>query len=88
MKLLVAIVRSQDTDSVLAALVEANYGVTHIASTGGFLRRGNATLLIATEEERVEGAMDVIRQATSPPDENQRRATVFVLNLEAFDKLS
>ena len=87
MKLLVAIVRSQDSDPVLSALVEADFGVTHIASTGGFLRRGNATLLIATEEERVEGAIEVIRRATSPADENQRRATVFVLNLEAFEKL-
>lgn len=87
MKLLIAIVRSQDTDNVLKALVEGDFGVTHIASTGGFLRRGNATLMIATEEERVDTAIDVIRQSTSPPDERQRKATVFVLNLEAFEKL-
>jgi uncharacterized protein YaaQ len=87
MKLLVAIIRSLDTDNVVTALVEADFGVTHIASTGGFLRRGNATLLIATEEDRVETAMEVIRESASPPDENQRRATVFLLNLEEFEKL-
>jgi uncharacterized protein YaaQ len=87
MKLLVAILRSRDTESVIAALIEADFGVTHIASTGGFLRQGNATLLIATEEDRIQAAMDVIREAASPPDDNQRRATVFVLNLEKFEKL-
>jgi uncharacterized protein YaaQ len=87
MKLLIAIIRALDADSVLSALIEADFGVTHIASTGGFLRQGNATLLIATEEEHVERAMDVIRESASPADENQRRATVFVLNLEEFEKL-
>jgi len=87
MKLLVAIIRSLDTDNVVTALVEEDFGVTHIASTGGFLRQGNATLLIATEQDRVEAAMEVIRESASPPDENQRRATVFVLNLEEFEKL-
>jgi uncharacterized protein YaaQ len=87
MKLLVAIIRAQDTDSILTALVEADFGVTHIASTGGFLRRGNATLLIATEDDRIDTAVEVIREAASPPDENQRRATVFVLKLEEFEKL-
>ena len=87
MKLLVAIIRARDIDNVLSALIEADFGVTHIASTGGFLRRGNATLLIATEEDRVQAAMDVIRDAASPPDENRRRATVFVLDLEEFEKI-
>ena len=87
MKLLVAILRAKDTDSVLTALIEADFGVTHIASTGGFLRQGNSTLLVATDEQRVDDAIEVIREAASPPEDNQRRATVFVLNLEEFEKL-
>jgi uncharacterized protein YaaQ len=88
MKLMVVIIRSHDSENVLDKLIEADFGVTHIASTGGFLRKGNATLLIATEEERVDQAMEVIRNATTMPEDNQRRATVFVLNLDAFDQLS
>ncbi|MGD2161674.1 MAG: cyclic-di-AMP receptor, partial [Anaerolineales bacterium] len=65
MKLLIVIIRSEDSERVLDQLIEAEFGVTHIASTGGFLRRGNATLLIATEEERVDRAMEVIRAATT-----------------------
>lgn len=87
MKLLLVILRTQDTDAVIRALIKAEFGVTHIASTGGFLRKGNATLLIATEEERVDQAIELIREVSSPPENGQRRATVFVLNLEAFEKL-
>jgi uncharacterized protein YaaQ len=88
MKLMVVIIRSDDSESVLDELIEADFGVTHIASTGGFLRKGNATLLIATEHERVERAMEVIRNATTMSEGDQRRATIFVLNLEAFEQLS
>lgn len=87
MKLLLVILRARDTDNVISALIDADYGVTHIASTGGFLRKGNATLMIATEEDRVDGAIALIREAASPPEDTRRRATVFVLNLEAFEKL-
>jgi uncharacterized protein YaaQ len=37
-KLIVAIVRDIEADAVLSALVERRFGVTRIASTGGFLR--------------------------------------------------
>ncbi len=87
MKLIVVIVRNKDSDNVLDKLIEADFGVTHIASTGGFLRKGNATLFIGTEEERVDRAMEVIRNATTAPEDNQRRATVFVLNVEEFAQL-
>lgn len=87
MKLMIVIVRSEDSENVMDALVEAEFGVTHIASTGGFLRKGNSTLMIGTDEEKVDRAMEVIRNATSEPQDNQRRATVFVLNLEAFEQL-
>lgn len=88
MKLMIVIIRSQDSENVLDELMEAEFGATHIASTGGFLRKGNATLLIATEDERVDRAMEVIRNATSAAEENQRRATIFVLNMEAFEQLN
>lgn len=87
MKLMIVIINNKDTDNTLDQLVDADFGVTHIASTGGFLRKGNATLMIATEDERIDEALDVIRGATSPGEENQRRATVFVLNMTEFQQL-
>jgi uncharacterized protein YaaQ len=65
MKLLFAIVQNDDQKSLTNALVEANISVTRIASTGGFLRGGNTTLMIGAEEERIEEALEVIRAHSS-----------------------
>jgi len=85
--MMLVIVRNEDRDAVLDALVKDEFRVTYIASTGGFLRRGNTTLLIGLEAERIDRAMETIRNACAPAVDGQRRATVFVLNLESFDQL-
>ena len=43
-RLVIAILRDAGGEEVLKALLDANFRVTQIASTGGFLRRGNSTL--------------------------------------------
>lgn len=85
--MILVIVRNEDRDSVLDALVKADFRVTYIASTGGFLRRGNTTLLIGTETERIDQAMETIRNACSPAADGHRRATVFVLKVDNFSQL-
>ena len=35
--------------------------VTKLASTGGFLRSGNVTLIVGTEEENVEKVIEIIK---------------------------
>ncbi len=87
MKLVFAIIRDRDDAAVVQRLVERGYRVTRVASTGGFLRRGNVTLLIGTEAELVQPALDLIRDACSPPDPGQHRATVFVLNAAHFEQV-
>jgi uncharacterized protein YaaQ len=88
MKLIIAIVHHTDGDEVLQALSEAHFGVTRIASSGGFLRRGNATLLIGLDAEQVPAAMQLIREHTGPAvDPGLKRATVFVLNVQRFEQI-
>lgn len=87
MKLIFAIIRDRDDANVVQQLVERGYRVTRVASTGGFLRRGNVTLLIGAEAEQVQPALDLIRAACSPPDPGQHRATVFVLNAAHFEQV-
>jgi uncharacterized protein YaaQ len=85
MKMIIAIVRDRDTNPVSTALTSAEFRVTHIASTGGFLRRGNSTLFIGVEDEKVDQAMEVIRTNLEPADDPaQKRATLFVLNVNHF----
>lgn len=60
-KLLICVVNRKDTDSLVNALIEDAYRATVISTTGGFLREGNMTLLIAVPAEQVEDALEVIR---------------------------
>ncbi len=88
MKLIIAIVHHTDGEDVLQALTEAGFSVTRIASSGGFLRRGNATLLIGLEAAQVPPAIQLIREHSAPPiDPGLKRATVFVLNVEQFEQI-
>lgn len=60
MKLILAIVSNDDSSSVSAALTKENYSVTRLATTGGFLRSGNTTIIVGTEDDRVEHAIKLI----------------------------
>ena len=62
MKLIIAIVQDEDASDVIDALTEENYRVTKLATTGGFLKSGNTTLMVGIEEEKVQGVIDVIRE--------------------------
>lgn len=60
MKLIIAIVQDQDVPSLLDDLTEHEYGVTKLASTGGFLKSGNTTLLIGVEDEEIHDVLNII----------------------------
>ena len=86
--MIITILRDADGEDVLKALLEADYRVTRIASTGGFMRRGNSTLLIGVEKERVEAAIQLIRNHSAPAiDPGLKRATVFVLKVDQFEQI-
>ena len=62
MKLIIAIVNSDDSTIVQASLTKEGYFVTKLSTTGGFLRSGNTTLIIGTEDEKVAKAIDLIKE--------------------------
>jgi uncharacterized protein YaaQ len=86
-KLIIAIVRDADAGSVVDQLVTHGYRVTRVASTGGFLRRGNVTLLIGVEEQHVQTVIDMLRDTCSPPEPDQHRATIFVVDAPHFEQV-
>ena len=61
MQLFLAIVQAEDADLLIDRLVKQEYRVTRIDSTGSFLMRGNATILIGVENGRVEPVLSTIR---------------------------
>ena len=52
---------NDDANKVQAALVADDFRVTRINTTGGFLRRGNVTLLVGVAEREVGAVIDHIR---------------------------
>ena len=74
MKLIVAIVQDEDASRLISSLMTDGYRVTKLATTGGFLRSGNTTLLVGVEDDKLQAAMGIIENvcksrkqiATSP----------------------
>lgn len=94
-KLVIAVIQNEVADLVVDALLEADFRTTRLASTGGFLRRGNTTLMIGAEEDQVNLVLDLIKQSArtgmAPHETNEgspaSAATVFVLDLEEYQRL-
>jgi uncharacterized protein YaaQ len=84
MKLIIAIIRDTDDGIVINRLVEKSYRVTRVASTGGFLRRGNVTLLIGAEANQVDEVISLLREVCSPAEAGHGRATIFVVDAQDF----
>lgn len=63
MKLVIAIVSDEDSNILADKLNREHFGTTKLCSTGGFLKSGNTTFLIATDDDKVEQALGIIHDA-------------------------
>ncbi|HEY64265.1 MAG TPA: hypothetical protein G4O02_06800 [Caldilineae bacterium] len=108
MKLIMAIVNSDDSRGLIDRLLRRGFSATVISTTGGFLREGNATIFIGTEDHKVDECLRIIReschtrtqyvtplppvmepgelQIPTPVEVQVGGATVFVMNVERFEK--
>lgn len=92
MNLVLAIIHNDDADAVTRALLAAGRRVTRINTAGGFLRRGNVTLLVGVEPTDVDAVLETIRQHCRPRTEAAGRgdqvatagAAAFVLEANSF----
>jgi uncharacterized protein YaaQ len=64
MKLIIAIVHDRDRQKTADALVREGFRFTKLASTGGFLREGNTTFMIAVEPEQVDAVLAVVDESS------------------------
>ncbi|KGX85457.1 cyclic-di-AMP receptor [Pontibacillus litoralis] len=65
MKLVIAVIQDKDSNRLTNALSNENFKATKLSSTGGFLKEGNTTLMIGVEDERIDEALNVIRDNCS-----------------------
>lgn len=62
MKLIIAIVQDEDSSRLVNKLMNEGFGATKLATTGGFLRSGNTTLLIGVEDDKMDQVMQIVEQ--------------------------
>ena len=98
MKMVLAVVANHVAEGLTDALLAAGFRTTRLASTGGFRREGNTTIMVGVEDDDVEpvlailksGALTIAPKKTAaalaqlPPDQVGGRGAVFVLPLEGY----
>ena len=62
-KLVVAIVHHEDAGTLVDALLDQDYRATRLASSGGFLKQSNATVILGVEDDQVDAVLDIVREA-------------------------
>lgn len=62
MKLIIAIVQDDDAGDLVGIINKAGFRVTKLATTGGFLRSGNTTLMIGVEEKKMDEVLKIIEE--------------------------
>ncbi|HUX85361.1 MAG TPA: cyclic-di-AMP receptor [Chloroflexota bacterium] len=60
-RLVVAIVNPDDVGPLVDRLLTAEFRITRLDSAGGFLRRGNATLLLGISARRLDLLLSIIQ---------------------------
>ncbi|HEV2066592.1 MAG TPA: cyclic-di-AMP receptor [Thermomicrobiales bacterium] len=63
MKFVIAIMQDYDCDRLLRAVTAAGLGATRIASTGGFLRTGNTTVVMGVEDDRMDECLSILERS-------------------------
>ena len=101
-----AIVNNDDAPDVIKVLTKEHISVTKLASTGGFLMKGNTTFISGVEDDMVEKTISLIKKhsrrrtqlmpvdyshfnqglAPHPVEITVGGATIFVMNIESFEK--
>ena len=87
MKLILAIIQDHIAQDVLNELSENKIRATKLSSTGGFFRKGNTTILIGIEEEKLYRVKEMILNISKNKetvDDKTANTVMFVLNMDQF----
>ena len=69
MKLIIAIVSNDDSAGLMKELVKHKHFVTKLASSGGFLKKGNTTLMIGAKDEDINKIVQLISEHSKTRNE-------------------
>lgn len=80
MKLILCILREEDANRLIDRLVDAEFRATRIPTSGGFLKRGNSTIVVGVEDHLVESVLTLTRDTAT-------HANVYVLDVARHERL-
>ena len=78
MKLILAIINSDDANSVSNALTDSGFHVTKLSTTGGFLKVGNTTFITGVDDDKVDAVIEIIKST-------RYKTTKIIRNASALD---
>ena len=91
MKLVIAILESENVNKVVRALMEEDIRATKLSSTGGFLKSGNTTLLIGVKKEDKDKVVEIIKANTGRKKVNSHHgdvevggANLFIIDMDKY----
>jgi uncharacterized protein YaaQ len=88
MKMIIVIIKDSEADALTRSITSAEYRVTRIASTGGFLRSGVATLLLGVNDAQVDSAIKLIHETiTMNSAPSEKHGLLFVVPVERFEQV-
>ena len=62
MKIVVAIVHSEDAGVLVDTLLDRDFRATRLNSSGGFLKQTNATVIVGVEDDEVDEVLGIVRE--------------------------
>jgi uncharacterized protein YaaQ len=92
-RLVIAVVERRAATAAMERLRAAGYGATRLASSGGFLRRGNTTLFTGVEDDQVDAVLELLRTAAAEgargqdPARGEGNAVAFVTRVEELRRV-
>ncbi len=93
MKLIMAIIDDEYTNSVVKTLMAEKIRITKLSTSGGFLSRGNTTLLLGVEDDKIDSTVELIRKKCKPMQvkdgdtEVTVSANLFVLPIDKYVRI-
>ena len=87
MKMIVVNIDDAISSDLSEELIGANYRVTHLAATGGFLRGGSTTLMIGVQDHFLQDALNLVRnKIKNHPNYEKECTTIYVLKVKNFNQ--
>ncbi|MDO5713874.1 MAG: cyclic-di-AMP receptor [Tissierellia bacterium] len=94
MKMMIAVLEERFLNELTEKLLDNNVRITKLHSTGGFLSKGNCTLLLGAEKEKVPEIRRIFEEIVKPYEVHEEKgdflvqgANLFVIDVEKGFKI-